>query len=391
MMTTNRQRVLSTLLAFLLALTCLSASSVQAAAPNRAQTAQQTMPDGLMAAFLAASARPFDAGAEGYRAHSGGLEFTLRAGGLGRGEQIAALPAAEIVQAGGRLEYRRGALTEWYRDTALGVEQGFTLHQAPRGAGPLVLQLDLSTDLPGAPDADGRGLSFAAPDGQTLRYDHLRAWDANGAPLDATLRYAPGQVTIKVDDRGAAYPITIDPLIYLEQKVLATGAAEDYFGLSVALSGDGNTALVGAHYDDIGANTAQGSAYVFTRSLMIWSEQAHLTASDGAARDNFGCSVALDGNTILVGAYMDDVGMSGNQGSAYVFTRGVMIWVEQAHLTALDGAAEDWFGRSVALTGDTALVGASTDDVGTNSDQGSAYFFRWVFRVYLPLVLRNAP
>jgi hypothetical protein len=152
-------------------------------------------------------------------------------------------------------------LTEWYRDTALGVEQGFTVHESPRGAGVLVLQLDLSTDLAGAPDADGRGLSFAAPDGQRLRYDHLRAWDADGAQLDATMLYTPGQIVLQVNDRGAAYPITVDPLIYREQKVIASGAANDQFGVSVALSGD--TALVGAYLDDVGANPDWGSAYFY--------------------------------------------------------------------------------------------------------------------------------
>ena len=196
----------------LLALTCLSTPGAQTAAPvsSRAQTVpiahtspaafsqtQETMPDGLMSAFLAASAQPFDAGADGYRARSGGLDFTLRAGGLqagsnglslnlalsglGRGEQIAALPEAAIAQTDSWLEYRRGALTEWYRDTALGMEQGFTIQQSPRGAGALVVRLDLDTDLKGTLDANGRGLSFAAPGGRTLRYDHLRAWDARGA------------------------------------------------------------------------------------------------------------------------------------------------------------------------------------------------------------------
>jgi len=391
-MITQFQKSFSTLLAFLLALTTLTAPSAPAApaTASQAQTAQETMPDELMSAFLAASSQPFDASAGGYRARSGGLDFSLRASGLqangeglawglalsgfGRGEQIARLPEAEIAQTDSRLEYQHSGLTEWYRDTALGVEQGFTIHQAPRGAGPLVLQLDLSTDLAGAPDADGRGLSFAAPDGQTLRYDHLRAWDANGAQLDANLRYAPGQVMLQVNDKGAAYPIAIDPLIYREQKVIASdGAAGDFFGISVALSGD--TALVGADLDDVSANSYQGSAYVFTRSGTTWTQQGKLTASDGAASDYFGVSVALSGDTALVGAYGDDVGANGDQGSAYVFTRSGTTWTQQGKLTASDGVASDYFGVSVALSGDAALVGAYGDNAGAKSDQGSAYVF----------------
>jgi len=393
-MITRFQKSFSTLLAFLLALTTLTAPGAQAApaTASQAQTAQETMPDELMSALLAASSQPFDASTDGYRARSGGLDFTLRASGLqangnglawglalsgfGRGEQIARLPEAEIAQTDSRLEYQHSGLTEWYRDTALGVEQGFTIHQAPRGTGPLVLQLDLSTDLAGAPDADGRGLSFAAPNGQTLRYDHLRAWDADGAQLDASLRYAPGQVMLQVNDKGAAYPIAIDPLIYREYKVIASdGAAGDFFGYSVALSGD--TALVGAYYDAVGANSDQGSAYVFTRSGTTWTQQEKLTASDGAAGDHFGVSVALSGDTALVGAYGDNVGANPDQGSAYVFTRSGTTWTQQGKLTASDGAASDYFGVSVALSGGTALVGAYGDDVGAKSDQdqGSAYVF----------------
>ena len=339
-MITPLQKSVSVLLASLLALTCLAAPGAPSAptissraqtapiahtspaASSQAQTAQETMPDELMSAFLAASSQPFEAGTVGYRARSGGLDFTLNSGGLqvdglglawglalsglGRGEQFASVSEAEIAQADSRLEYRRGALTEWYRDTALGVEQGFSVNESPRGAGLLVLQLALSTGLAGAPDTDGRGLSFAAPDGQSLRYDHLRAWDADGMELDANLLYTSGQIMLQVNDKSAAYPITIDPLIYREQKVIASGEADDHFGVSVALSGD--TALVGAYGDDVGANSDQGSAYVFVRSGGSWSLQQQLTASGGAASDQFGYSVALSGDTALVGAYWDEIG-----------------------------------------------------------------------------------
>ncbi|MCC6504808.1 MAG: fibronectin type III domain-containing protein, partial [Aquimonas sp.] len=147
------------------------------------------------------------------------------------------------------------------------------------------------------------------------------------------------------------------------------GAANDQFGTSVAL--DGDTALVGASYDDVGANSDQGSAYVFTRSGSSWTQEAKLTAGDGAAYDNFGYSVSLNGDTALVGAYGDDVGVNSQQGSAYVFTRSGSIWTQETKLTAGDAAASDNFGYSVSLNGDTALVGA----FGDNSNQGSTYVF----------------
>ncbi|MBY0112375.1 MAG: hypothetical protein K2Y21_06105 [Phycisphaerales bacterium] len=176
-------------------------------------------------------------------------------------------------------------------------------------------------------------------------------------------------------DQGSVYVFTRSGTTWTQQAQLTAtgGAAGDSFGISVALSGD--TALVGANADDVGANANQGSAYIFTRSGSTWTQQAQLTASGGAANDLFGVSVALSGDTALVGAYGDDIGANTNQGSAYIFTRSGSTWIQQAQLTATGGAANDLFGVFVALSGDTALVGASADDVGANTDQGSAYIF----------------
>ncbi|MBS0196230.1 MAG: hypothetical protein JSR77_05680 [Planctomycetes bacterium] len=151
------------------------------------------------------------------------------------------------------------------------------------------------------------------------------------------------------------------------------GAANDRFGISVAISGD--TVVVGAHLDDVGASANQGRAYVFVRSGTAWTQQALLTAADGAANDNFGASVAIAGNTVVVGSANNDVGGNVNQGSAYVFTRSSNVWSQQARLTAADGAAGDAFGNAVAISGGTVLVGAWLDDTGAAVDQGAAYVF----------------
>ena len=128
-------------------------------------------------------------------------------------------------------------------------------------------------------------------------------------------------------------------------------------------------------YDDIGANINQGSAYIFTRSGTTWTQQAKLIASDGATNDWFGIGVAIAGDTAIVGSYFDDVGTNVDQGSAYVFVRSGTTWKQQARLTSADGAASDGFGLSVSISGDTAVVGAYNDDIGSNADQGSAYVF----------------
>jgi len=176
-------------------------------------------------------------------------------------------------------------------------------------------------------------------------------------------------------NQGAAYVFVRSGLNWVQQAklVASDGLANDNFGFSVFISGD--TALVGAYLDDVGAISNQGSAYVFTRSGSTWTQQAKLTASDGAASDFFGYSVALAGSTALVGAYGDNIGANANQGSGYVFTRSGSVWTQQAKLSATDGAVEDRLGFAVALSGDTALLGAPTDDPGVNADQGSAYVF----------------
>jgi uncharacterized repeat protein (TIGR01451 family) len=184
--------------------------------------------------------------------------------------------------------------------------------------------------------------------------------------------------------QGSAYVFTRSGTVWSQQAKLSAddGAAIDLFGISVALSGD--TVVVGAREDDIGANTNQGSAYVFTRSGTVWSQQAKLSASDGAAGDMFGISVALSGDTAVVGASGDDIGANPNQGSAYVFTRSGSVWSQQAQLSAGDGAVNDAFGSSVALSGDTAVVGAHQDDIGANPNQGSAYVFTRSGTVWSP-------
>jgi hypothetical protein len=153
----------------------------------------------------------------------------------------------------------------------------------------------------------------------------------------------------------------------------ADGAGSDEFGYSISLSGD--TLAVGVPVDAVGANIQQGSVRVFVRSGTSWSAQATLTASDGAAGDSFGYSVSLSGDTLAVGVERDDVGANGNQGSVRVFVRSGTSWSAQATLTASDGAASDEFGYSISLSGDTLAVGVPVDDVGANGNQGSVRVF----------------
>jgi hypothetical protein len=179
-------------------------------------------------------------------------------------------------------------------------------------------------------------------------------------------------------DTGSAYVFTRTNGVWTRQaKLIASDAAAfDLFGISVAISGD--TVVIGAYGDD-NAGRDSGSAYVFTRTDGVWVQQAKLIASDAASLDEFGVSVAVSGDTAMVGAFSEDDNdaiQNGkfDSGSSYVFTRANGMWIQYAKLTASDAAAGMRFGRSLALNGDTAVVGAYADDVG-GLDSGSAYVF----------------
>ncbi len=158
-----------------------------------------------------------------------------------------------------------------------------------------------------------------------------------------------------------------------QQKLLADdGASEDFFGFSVAISGD--TAMVGAfRADDENIGVDVGAAYIFSRDETTWQQQAKLTASDGAANDTLGGNVAISGETAVAGAIGHDQN-GANSGAAYVFTRSGTTWSQQMKLTAADGAEGDAFGQSIALFGDTLVIGAPHDDDKGNGS-GSVYVF----------------
>lgn len=176
------------------------------------------------------------------------------------------------------------------------------------------------------------------------------------------------------DESGAAYLFTRYESDWIQQAKLtaADGEAGAEFGRSVALSDD--TVIIGAARDDEKGEDS-GSVYVFTRSGTNWSQLAKLTAADGAKGDVFGISVALDGDTALIGADLDD-DKGENSGSVYVYTRSKGTWSQQAKLTAADAGNVDIFGVRVAISGDTALIAARRDDDDVNGvDSGSAYVF----------------
>ncbi len=195
-------------------------------------------------------------------------------------------------------------------------------------------------------------------------------------------------------DAGAAYVFTRDAAgVWSQQAYIKASNTDtgDWFGWSVALSGD--TLAVGAIEDQSAAtgidgdqgNTGDGNgaAYVFTRDAAgVWSQQAYIKASNTGANDFFGYSVALSGDTLAVSTQFEDsaaTGIDGDQsnnsaataGAAYVFTRDAAgVWSQQAYIKASNTEAGDLFGQSVALSGDTVVVGAPHEQSGATGIDG---------------------
>jgi len=311
--------------------------------------------------------------------------WNLRLVGYGYGEAIQPVSPAEPQAFGNRVEYQRGSLTEWYLNGPLGVEQGFTLHEPPVNGNtntPLILALDFPADLVVDVAPDGQSATLKDPDNQMgFVYGHLYANDATGRRLPIHLNPIPATADQKsglqlvIDDQEAVYPLTVDPMIQLQTKLVASDkATNDVFGYVVAMSGD--TVIIGAENADLPSKTDAGAAYVFVRNGSTWTQQAILNASDAAASDWFGNAVAIHGNTAVVGALFANVAGKADAGAAYVFVRDGTTWSEQAKLIANDGAASDLFGNNVAVQDDFIFVGAPTADLPGKSNAGAVYVFQ---------------
>ena len=222
---------------------------------------------------------------------------------------------------------------------------------------------------------DGDDDTIDATIGVTIEVGNVD--EAPTKPTGLTAARGNARVTLRWEDDPYDRPITGRQ--YLSERQVAKltagdGEENDYFGYSVAV--DGDTAVVGAYGED----NNKGAAYVLVRQSESWSQVAKLTALDGQGGHWFGASVAVDGDTVVVGAFLGDGGGDGgvdNAGAAYVFTKSGTEWddaTETAKLTASDGADLDAFGGSVAMDGDTVVVGAYWD--GDNGDDsGSVYVF----------------
>jgi len=177
----------------------------------------------------------------------------------------------------------------------------------------------------------------------------------------------------------SAYVFSWDGGEWNQRAKFAAGDGNDGFGSSVGISGDGDTAVIGAPTDEDPNGPQGGSAYVFSRDGGEWNQQAKLAADDGDGYKSFGTSVELSesGDTVVIGARQDSSPNGHEAGSAYVFSRDGREWNQQAKLAADDGDNDDQFGSSVAVSGsgDTAVIGAKHDEDPNGTIAGSVYVF----------------
>jgi hypothetical protein len=255
-------------------------------------------------------------------------------------------PASSPLASHNRVSYRRPGVEEWYANGPLGLEQGFTISSPGTP-----VAIALSGTL--RPRLTADAVDFVAAGGRAvLRYGGLQATDATGRPLPARLKLNGRTLRIAVDDHGARYPIRIDPLLEVAE-LTAGGTTLGQVGWSLAMSGD----TIAAGADTYPDNSKTGTVYVFVKPPGGWADTTTPTArlDDTAAviRDHLGQSVAISGNTIIAGGHGD------GYAAIWVMPAGGWVTTDSATATLTNSTigGNTGFGTSVAIDGDTAVVG----------------------------------
>ncbi|HKW16475.1 MAG TPA: Ig-like domain repeat protein [Terriglobales bacterium] len=352
----------------------------------------------------------FSSAGVSFRSGSNQWGMTLR--GYGYGDNLVASKLVAPHANANRLEYSREGLTEWYVNGPVGLEQGFTFAKAPAriNGAPLTLALILSGNLTAAVDESGRGVLLQKNGSVVLRYGGLVASDASGSDLHASMEVVGNELRFHIDDKGAQYPVTIDPMVQsvkltnsagicnealLSSRLALSPSADtcslgqpgDEFAYSSAVSSDGSVLVETAPTVTVnGAN--MGAAYIFVRPRTGWGGcitvgcddyVARLTPSDGAAGDGFGVSVSMsgDGNTIVV---LEEPQFLG-PGTAYVYVKPSTGWgnaTETARLTipSSDIPSSGFWISSISTNGDGSLVAYGFSGALVNgSSNGAVYLY----------------
>ncbi len=298
--------------------------------------------------------------ASGVSVRAAHARLSLRAAAIGTGADLRALAPAQPRARGNRVVYQRANVTEWYANGPLGLEQGFTVPRAPASTDPGPLTIALAVGGGTRPELapGGRSVTFYSGARTALTYGDLSATDARGRSLGTSMAVERGRLLLRIDAPHAAYPINIDPLLQNGNEREEGGE----FGYSVSMSEDGTTAIVGGPGNQIGTRIAR--VYVFHRSGAVWTQQAKLS-NPGSSSNGFGDSVALsaDGNTAIIGAPFAG---EGQIGVAYMFTRSGTTWTSTALIGCNLVTEEEncvHFGSAVSVSGDghTAIIGAEAE------------------------------
>ena len=279
-----------------------------------------------------------------------------------------------------RLEYTDRAVTQWYVNGPMGLQQGWTIKKRTGRS----LRLDLATSgtLHATVREDQKGLvlidEHAAP---RLHYTGLYAYDATGRELPARFTADKGKISIRVDDRKAVYPVVVDPFLQMAKLTASDKFASDNLGSSIAVSGDGTTVVVGAP----GVLSGTGAIYIFQKgsgwATVTGTQNYKLAALDGAAGAKLGYSVAIsyDGTTIAAGASDASISGAAQVGAVYIFAQSE--WstgYQTAKLTAQFPAIGACLGTSVAISSDGTTVAAGAPYVSqiAATYSGAVYIFQ---------------
>ncbi len=321
---------------------------------------------------------------DGAEVERGSTRWQMAARGYGYDGELRPVNSVAATQVNSnRVEYRHGSLIEWYVNGPVGLEQGFTVTEPPsrKNGGALTIALSLSGNLDAALDKDGASLTLGGEGKDSeLRYSGLAAHDQTGKDLHAWLELHDHQLCLKVDDAGARYPVVVDPWVQAGKLTASDGAKNDQFGYSVGVSPNGTTIVVGAPNATVNTYKYTGAAYVFVQPATGWTTATQTTNLIPSGTANlFGASVAMDLNTVVVGA----PGNIGYQGAVYVYVQPGGGWPaggtlqQSAKLTASDRSTLSVLGDSVSVTVDpnTGLDTVAAGSPGHNLSQGAVYIF----------------
>jgi hypothetical protein len=311
--------------------------------------------------------------------------------GIGRTGQMQAVEPVSPESEGSRVTYRRDGWSEWYENTAKGLEQGFTIERKPAGESPLRIMGEFPEALRPEPREDG-AIDFIDDHGAcAIRYGELHVWDARGEEIPSRLELDGLDVAIVIDDDGATYPLTVDPLMTSPAWTAESNQAGCLFGFSVAPAGDVNgdgfsDVIVGA-WGYTNGQSAEGRAFVYHGSAAGLSFTPNWTAESNQVQALFGYSVATAGDVngdgfsdVIVGAIYFANGEA-NEGRAFVYHGSASGLSPTPNWIAESDQASAQFGQSVAPAGDVngdgfsdVIVGAIFFDNG-EAEEGRAFVY----------------